>query len=271
MRYHLFQDLIQPKRPRKLTRFFLISILVHIFIIYSISEAPLRSSGSLSGSIRQNPTHEAGGFDYKKSRITSSETGINDGDLPGVFTKRNREIPPQDNSRNSERAKGEIQGYIYDEMKDNIQGVEITAINLNSDLTIKTVSDDMGQYAFKNLPPGIYHVEAEADNYSKFSKNDILLKEGEPLTVDVRLIPLYLSKENTFPTVQGRLEVEETINSKIPEILAFLRFHPVGGVFSSYVKIGNVVFEDSITILYNLGFSIFYHIKHSLMFFSTFF
>lgn len=280
MKYYLFQDLIQRKYPRKLIRFYIISILVHIFVIFTLSEAPMRSSGSSPGKNRQNTTHKAGGFDYNKSRVASSETGINNEHSPEEYPQKThnvakssgkQEIPNRDTAVSSGRTEGEIQGYIYDEMRNNIQGVEIKAINLNSDLTIKTVSDNRGHYSFENLPIGPYHVEVEAVNFSKFSKKDIVLKEGEPLTVDVRLMPLYLSTESTYPTVQGKLKAGETTNSNVPEILAFLQLHPVGGTFSSYVKIRNVVLEDSISIIFDLGFNAFHRMIHSLMFLKTFF
>src|SRR5262249_35872919 len=52
-----------------------------------------------------------------------------------------------------------LRGIVTDAQSALIPGVVVTATNTDTAVTRSTVSDDMGAYAFAQLPPGVYKIQ----------------------------------------------------------------------------------------------------------------
>ena len=50
------------------------------------------------------------------------------------------------------------------------------------------LTDSTGTYTIKDLPPGNYKISSEMEGYEKFTKEDIILKEGASLGVSFEMI-----------------------------------------------------------------------------------
>lgn len=79
-----------------------------------------------------------------------------------------------------------LRGTVTDASSALIPGVVITATNLDTNAMRSTISDDMGAYAFPQLPPGAYKVQAELPGFSTFS-SQVRLQIDTPATVNIKL------------------------------------------------------------------------------------
>jgi hypothetical protein len=79
-----------------------------------------------------------------------------------------------------------LRGTVTDAQGALIPGVVITATNLDTNAMRSTISDEMGTYAFAQLPPGLYKVQAELPGFSTFVQQ-VRLQIDTPATVTIRL------------------------------------------------------------------------------------
>src|SRR5215470_10055428 len=62
-----------------------------------------------------------------------------------------------------------LRGTVTDAQNALIPGVVVTVTNVDTAVTRSTVSDDMGAYAFTQVPPGVYKVQAALPGFNTFS------------------------------------------------------------------------------------------------------
>jgi Carboxypeptidase regulatory-like domain len=82
---------------------------------------------------------------------------------------------------------GNIQGTVTDPSGATVGGAKVTARNLDTGLTISTVTTDAGLYSLANLPPGRYTVAVEGPNLKKYSREGVTVQTDATVALDVQM------------------------------------------------------------------------------------
>ena len=82
---------------------------------------------------------------------------------------------------------GSIQGTVTDPSGAAIGGAAVTGRNLDTGLTITTVTTDAGLYSLANLPPGRYSVTIEGPNLKKYSREGVTVQTAATVALDVQM------------------------------------------------------------------------------------
>ncbi|MBI4455814.1 MAG: TonB-dependent receptor [Acidobacteria bacterium] len=154
---------------------------------------------------------------------------------------------------------GRVMGVLKDQSGAVVQGGKIEIKNLDSGLTISTVTDQQGQYAFDSVPVGRYQVSAASTGFETSVRSDITITAGQETTVDVSL---NISKTETLVEVTATaisseaVVPERTRTSDVASLLdgvAGVSLYGGGGVSSLPVIHGMA--DDRVNVLVN-GMSI---------------
>jgi Carboxypeptidase regulatory-like domain/TonB dependent receptor-like, beta-barrel/TonB-dependent Receptor Plug Domain len=82
---------------------------------------------------------------------------------------------------------GSIRGRVTDEQKAVLPGVAIIVTHAESGTIRETTSGDDGTYLVQGLIPGPYKISAQLSGFSRLTQEDLLLRVGVTLTVDLAL------------------------------------------------------------------------------------
>ena len=82
---------------------------------------------------------------------------------------------------------GSIQGTVTDPSGATVGGAKVTGRNLDTGLTISTVTTDAGLYSLANLPPGRYAVTIEGPNLKKYSREGVTVQTDATVALDVQM------------------------------------------------------------------------------------
>ena len=82
---------------------------------------------------------------------------------------------------------GGIQGTVTDPNGGAVSGASVTGRNLDTGLTIATVTTDAGLYSLANLPPGRYAVIIDGPNLKKYSREGVTVQTGATVALDVQM------------------------------------------------------------------------------------
>jgi len=82
---------------------------------------------------------------------------------------------------------GSIRGYIRDEQGASLPGVTVTAMSPAAATPVSAVTDEEGFYRLLNVPPGVYSVTAELQGFSKFVRDNVEMRAGLNLGVDITM------------------------------------------------------------------------------------
>jgi hypothetical protein len=104
---------------------------------------------------------------------------------------------------------GSIRGYLRDEQGGVLPGVTVTATSPTVAGTYTAVTDQDGHYRLLTLPPGTYSLTATLSGFSKSLREDLIIRAGLNLTVDIVMKVGVL--EETM-TVVGESPLLETSN-----------------------------------------------------------
>ncbi len=110
------------------------------------------------------------------SRIVAERSARDSAPLPGsefAFTGLN----------------GTITGTVTDQQGAIITGVSVKATHLSSGLLYETKNNDKGEYAFRDLPTGIYELVFEAIGFKKSIVTEVLISSFDITNVDTALYP----------------------------------------------------------------------------------
>src|SRR4029078_1562698 len=69
----------------------------------------------------------------------------------------------------------QLGGLVEDPSKALIPGVTVTAVNVDTNVTQTTLSNESGTYNFAALPPGKYKVSADLSGFKKVVNDDVVL------------------------------------------------------------------------------------------------
>src|SRR5688572_6933501 len=82
---------------------------------------------------------------------------------------------------------GAIVGTVADESGAPVPGVTVSATNTGTGLKVDAVTDGNGDYAFRNLLPGMYEITAALQGFRELHQTGIRVSAGEPGRRDLRL------------------------------------------------------------------------------------
>jgi Carboxypeptidase regulatory-like domain len=82
---------------------------------------------------------------------------------------------------------GKIQGTVTDPSGATVGGANVTGRNLDTGLTISTVTTDAGLYSLANLPPGRYSVTIEGPNLKKYTREGVTVQTDATVALDVQM------------------------------------------------------------------------------------
>src|SRR5689334_110168 len=82
---------------------------------------------------------------------------------------------------------GSIRGYVRDEQGGSLPGATVTATSPSNARTLTAVTDEAGFYRLLNVPPGTFALSAELQGFSKFVRDNVEIRAGLNLNIDVTL------------------------------------------------------------------------------------
>ena len=90
-------------------------------------------------------------------------------------------------SLRAQTTNGSIQGTVTDPSGAAIGGASVTGRNLDTGLTITTVTTDAGLYSLANLPPGRYSVTIQGPGLKKYSREGVTVQTDATVSLDVQM------------------------------------------------------------------------------------
>jgi hypothetical protein len=83
--------------------------------------------------------------------------------------------------------RGEIHGYVYDTSHSVVPKAKLTLSNFSTGYKRENISDVNGGYAFPQILPGVYQINAEAGGFAAITITDITVNIGASLDLDITL------------------------------------------------------------------------------------
>src|SRR5215471_3484554 len=111
---------------------------------------------------------------------------------------------------------GSILGTVTDPSSAVIQGVRVTATNIDTNLVGETTTDVSGQYRILSLPVGRYKVQATFSGFQSFAASGIVLSVDEQRRVD---IVLQVGATQQEVSVNATTVQVETTNTQLGEVI----------------------------------------------------
>src|SRR4051812_34938732 len=99
-----------------------------------------------------------------------------------------------------------VQGFVQDPSGAVLPKATVTLVNVGTQLTRTTTTDENGNYRFVSLAPGEYKVTAEAAGYAKSESDVTLLTEQNlnvPITLKVGAVTEAVTVTSTSPLVDS--------------------------------------------------------------------
>ena len=82
---------------------------------------------------------------------------------------------------------GGIQGTVTDPSGAPVGGTNVTGRNLDTGLSVATVSSDAGLYSLANLPPGRYSVTVAGPNMKNYVREGVTVQTGSTVSLDIQM------------------------------------------------------------------------------------
>jgi len=82
---------------------------------------------------------------------------------------------------------GSIVGTVADDSGAPVPGVTVSATNTGTNLKVDAVTDSSGDYAFRNLLPGVYNLNAAISGFREIQQTGIRVSAGNPARFDLKL------------------------------------------------------------------------------------
>src|ERR1700722_10419796 len=80
-----------------------------------------------------------------------------------------------------------VSGRVQDISRAVVPRVTVTARNINTDVSVSSVSNSQGYYVFANLIPGTYVIKAQQSGFRDSERNGIVLQVGDHVEIDIVL------------------------------------------------------------------------------------
>ncbi len=107
---------------------------------------------------------------------------------------------------------GNIYGNIVDEAKTPLPGILVT---LSGDLVgqMTTITNDNGNFRFLSLSPGIYTVKAELESFARLIRENIRIRVGVNVTLNLVLVPKTIQEEVIVSAAPVAIDTKETAHA----------------------------------------------------------
>lgn len=120
---------------------------------------------------------------------------------------------------NAQALYGSILGGVTDPQGAALPGVTVKITNTGTGLVLDTVTDETGNYAFRNLLPGTYDMTLSTKGFKEMQQSGIIVSAGNPKRTDVTLQIGAAQETVTVTADAATLKTEKTdlateINSK---------------------------------------------------------
>lgn len=109
-------------------------------------------------------------------------------------------------SLNAQTATGAISGEVRDPASAAVPGAKISLINAATNDVRRTVTNSQGYYSFPLLPPATYRIEAEANGFKRYIRDNLKLDVALSLSVDLALEVGALTESVTITAEAPALE-----------------------------------------------------------------
>jgi len=107
---------------------------------------------------------------------------------------------------------GQFTGTVTDPSGAAIANAKVTVINIGTNLSVTTITDQNGLYKFQELPAGTYRITAEAQAFKTTTNTDLALPAGTIQRVDFKM---QLGQTREVVEVTGEASVVNTDDSKL--------------------------------------------------------
>jgi outer membrane receptor protein involved in Fe transport len=117
---------------------------------------------------------------------------------------------------------GSITGQVVDDSGAAIPGVTVTATHQGTGLEVNGVSDDGGNYTFRNLQPGRYSVKASLQGFKEFQQTNVPVEPNNVVRVNAKLEVGALSEQITVTTEVALLKTDKadvSVNLRPEEVV----------------------------------------------------
>lgn len=84
-------------------------------------------------------------------------------------------------------ARGTISGHVTDATGSNVPGAQVKVTNVATGVAVSITTNESGNYTVPFLVPGIYTVDVESTGFRRFSRENVQIRVGDVVTVDVSL------------------------------------------------------------------------------------
>jgi Carboxypeptidase regulatory-like domain/TonB-dependent Receptor Plug Domain len=102
-----------------------------------------------------------------------------------------------------------LSGIVKDSTNAVIPGVGVTALNVNTDVTYKSVSNDIGYYLFTSLIPGTYTITVQQPSFKSLERRGVVLQVGDHADVDLVLEVGQTSQQVTVTGLASAVRVDD--------------------------------------------------------------
>jgi carboxypeptidase family protein len=103
---------------------------------------------------------------------------------------------------------GSVQGTVTDPTGATIGGATVTARNMDTGLTVATVTSDAGLYSLPNLPPGRYAITVQGPNLKKYVQEGVTVQTSATVVLDIQMQVGAVSENVTVTADAAQLETE---------------------------------------------------------------
>src|SRR5262245_27668559 len=116
----------------------------------------------------------------------------------------------------SGQTSGTIAGFIQDETKAVLPGVDVQAVQEGTGLSRSTISNETGTYAIPLLPPGRYTVTFALPGFQTVSSKNVIVNATERVTIN---ITLPIAKAGTTIDVAAAAELVQSETTSLGRVV----------------------------------------------------
>lgn len=88
----------------------------------------------------------------------------------------------------SQDARGDIGGRVFEPTGALVAGVEVRAVSDNTGMAVPTKKNEAGSYVPPFLVPGMYSVSAEVRGFRKFERKNVQVRVSENVALDIQMM-----------------------------------------------------------------------------------
>jgi len=105
---------------------------------------------------------------------------------------------------------GSISGTVTDKSGGLVPGAKVVVLNVDTRVTISTVTNSQGFYSFPNLPVGHYTIQIQAEGFAEHVENGIVLDVNTALRVDAALQVGSVTEKVEISAASAQVDTEST-------------------------------------------------------------